>query len=284
MSPADLAAVCGNNRNNDDGFGFGGNSAWWIVILLLFGWGGRGFGNGFGGGYDGQGGGYGYGAPVIVETGKGGCCSPCATQEDVRQAVDQQTLISKLDQQTYGLADSTYALNNAINTGFNGINTAMMQGFHGVDNAVCTLGYNVQSGFNGLSRQIADCCCDTRAAIADVKYQSATNTCAIQNTIQNTTRDVIENANANSRAILDALNANYIRTLEQENNSLRLSASQSAQNAVLMAAMDANKAEILRRTGAECPTPAYVVQPPQPVTFPTNCCGQANYAGGCGSF
>lgn len=258
MSPADLRAVMGNN--NDDGFGFGGNGAWWIIILLLFGWGrgGYGFGGGFGGGQGGD-----------------GCgCHPCATQADVRAAVDQQTLISKLDQQTYGLADSAYALNNTITNGF-----------HGVDNAICNLGYNVQSGFNGLSAQLAQCCCDTRAAIADVKYQSATNTCAIQNTIQNTTRDVIENANANSRAILDALNANYIRTLEQENNSLRLSASQSAQNAVLMAAMDANKAEILRKTGAECPTAAYIVQPPQPVTFPTNCCGQVNYAaGGCGSF
>ena len=251
-SLSDLAAVC--NRN--DGYGndmFGGNGAWWLIILLLFGWGGRGFG-GFGGGY-------GAGA---------GCGAPCATQADVRSAVDQQTLISKLDQQTYGLADSTYALNNAITNGF-----------HGVDNALCNLGYN-------LSHQISDCCCTTQRAIDSVKYENATNTCAIQNTIQNTTRDVIENANANSRAILDALNANYIRTLEQENNSLRLSASQTAQNAVLMAAMDANKAEILRKTGAECPTAAYIVQPPQPVTFPTNCCGTVNYAaggcGGCGSF
>ncbi len=124
--------------------------------------------------------------------------------------------------------------------------------------------------------------CTTQRAIDGVRYDMATQSCAVQNTIQNTTRDVIENQNANSRAILDALNANYIRTLEQENNSLRLSASQSAQNAVLMAAMDANKAEILRKTGAECPTAAYIVQPPQPVTFPTNCCGQVNYSGGCG--
>ena len=256
MSPADIrACTCGN-----DGYGdgmFGGNGAWWIIILLLFGW-----RNGFGfGGFGGQ----------------GDCgCSPCATQADVRAAVDQQTLISKLDQQTYGLADSTYALNNAITNGF-----------HGVDSAICNLGYNIQSGFNGISHQLSDCCCATQRAIDSVKYENATNTCAIQNTIQNTTRDIIDNANANSRAILDTLNANYIRTLEQENNSLRLSASQSAQNAVLMAAMDANKAEILRRTGAECPTPAYVVQPPQPVTFPTNCCGGVNYAGngcGCGSF
>lgn len=251
-SLSDIAAVT-NSRNNDGMFG---NDWAWIVILLLFGWGRNGFG-GFGGGY-------GAGA---------GCGAPCATQADVRAAVDQQTLISKLDQQTYGLADSTYALNNAITNGF-----------HGVDNAICNLGYNVQSGFNGLSAQMAQCCCDTRAAISDVKYTIANEGCDTRHAIYNSTRDIIDNANANSRAILDALNANYIRTLEQENNSLRLSASQSAQNAVLMAAMDANKAEILRRTGAECPTPAYVVQPPQPVTFATNCCGQANYAGGCGSF
>ena len=262
MTPADIAAVCGNNNRNNDGM-FGNDWAW-IVILLLFGWGGRGFG-GFGGGFGGNGG--------------GNCCNPCATQADLAAGFNNSAVLSNLNDLTLGQA----GIQQTLCQGFNGVNTTVLQGFNGVDSAICNLGYNVQSGFNGLSRQIADCCCDTRAAIADVKYQSATNTCAIQNTIQNTTRDVIENQNANSRAILDALNANYIRTLEQENNSLRLSASQSAQNAVLMAAMDANKAEILRKTGAECPTAAYIVQPPQPVTFPTNCCGTVNYAnGGCG--
>ena len=86
-------------------------------------------------------------------------------------------------------------------------------------------------------------------------------------------------ANANSRAILDFLTNDKIASLQSEVQSLRLSASQANQNAVLMAAMDANKAEILRRTGAECPTPAYIVQPPTPVTFPVNACGQAY--GGC---
>lgn len=260
MTPADIrACTCGNDGYNNGGM-FGNDSWAWIVILLLFGYGGRGFG--FGGGFGG---------------GQGGCgCEPCATQSDVRAAVDQQTLISKLDQQTYGLADSTYALNNTIN-----------QNFRGVDNAICTLGYNVQAGFNTLGYQLSDCCCATQRAIDSVKYENATNTCAIQNTIQNTTRDILENANANSRAILDALNANYIRTLESENNSLKLSASQANQNAVLMAAMDANKAEILRRTGAEYPVPAYVVSAPTPINFPTNCCGQVQFAHngcGCGSY
>lgn len=242
MSPADFAAVCGNSN----GGMFGNNNDFWLLILFfwMFGYGGNGSG---------------------VRTGY-----PCATQADVRAAVDQQTLINKLDQQTYGIADSTYAINNAITTGF-----------HGVDNAICNLGYNVQSGFNGLSAQLAQCCCDNRAAIADVKYQMATDTCAVQNTIQNTTRDIIENANANSRAILDAINANYVRGLENELQSYKLSASQANQNAVLMAAMDANKAEILRRTGAECPTPAYLVNAPTPVSFPVNSCGQVQFGNHC---
>ena len=229
--------------------GMFGNDWAWIVILLLFGWGRNGFG-GFGGG---QGG---YGMP----------CGIPATQADLAAGFN----------------------NSAVLSGINGIDSALCQGFNGVNTAILQSEYNTQGAINGLSHQLAQCCCDNKAAIADVKYAMATESCATRNTIQNTTRDIIENANTNSRAILDALNANYIRTLESENNSLKLSASQANQNAVLMAAMDANKAEILRRTGAECPTAAYIVQPPQPVTFPTNGCGQFNGFGGtgcgCGSF
>jgi hypothetical protein len=247
LSAADIAAVTGNNCNN--GNGFFGNDWAWIVILLLFGYGGRGFG-GFGG--------------------QGGCGAPCATQADVRAAVDQQTLISKLDQQTYGLADSTYALNNTITNGF-----------HGVDNAICNLGYNVQSGFNSLGHQISDCCCTTSRAIDGLKFEMATQACDTRNTIYNSTRDIIDNQNANSRAILDFLTQDKIATLTAENQNLKLSASQANQNAVLMAAMDANKAEILKRTGAECPTAAFLVQPPTPVNFPVNGCGQVQFGCAC---
>ena len=252
MSAADLKAIVGNN--NDDGFGFGGNGAFWLIILLLFGWGGRGFG-----GFGGFGGGYGGGAS---------CGAPCATQADVRAAVDQQTLISKLDQQTYGLADSTYALNNAITNGF-----------HGVDNAICNLGYNVQSGFNGLSAQMAQCCCDTRAAISDVKYTIANEGCDTRHAIYNSTRDIIDNANANSRAILDFLTQDKIATLTAENQSLKFQASQTAQNAFITANQEAQTAELIRRLGRDCPVPAYVVPNP-------NCCYQyAQPACGCnGSF
>lgn len=247
LSASDVALLQGNNRSCDDGM-WGGNGAWWIVLFLIFGWGNRGFG-----GFVGNG-------------------SNCATQADVREAVDQQTLISKLDQQTYGLADTFTALNNTLNNNFRGI-----------DNAICTLGYQNQQGFNNLGAQLASCCCNIERAIDGVNYNMATQACDTRNVIQNSTRDILESNNANTRAILDFLTQDKIATLTAENQNLKLAASQSNQNSVLMAAMDANKAEILRRTGAECPTAAYIVQPPQPVTFPTNCCGQfSGYNNGCG--
>jgi hypothetical protein len=232
---------CGNNG------GFGGFGDDWlalIVILALFG----GYGNG----------GFGFGGFG------GGRTEPCATQADVRAAVDQQTLISKLDQQTYGLADSTYALNNTITSGF-----------HGVDNAICNLGYNVQSGFNTLGHQISDCCCATQRAIDGVNYNMATQACETRQAINDSTR-----------AILDFLTTDKIASLQAENQNLKLKASQAEQNAFITANQEAQTAELIRRLGADCPVPAYVVQPPVQVSFPTNCCGQFNGYGygnnGCG--
>lgn len=236
-SLSDIAAVTGNNRS---GGMFDGDNGWWIILLFLFaGWGGRGFGGGFGG---------------------GGYEAPCATQADVRAAVDQQTLISKLDNQTYGLADSTYALNNAITAGF-----------HGVDNAICTLGYNMQGGFNDISHAIADCCCKTQTAIergfADTNYNMATQACDTRRAIADSTRDIIDSNNAGVRSILDFLTQDKIATLQAENQGLRLAASQAAQNNYLISQLR-----------EPCPIPAYMVPNP-------NCCYQPNYAffnNGCG--
>lgn len=215
---SDIAAVTGRN-----GDGMFGDNGWWIILLFLFaGWGRGGFG-GFGGGAE--------GIP--------------ATQADVRAAVDQQTLISKLDNQTYGLADSTYALNNAITNGF-----------HGVDNALCTLGYNMQAGMNGISHQISDCCCETGRAIergfAETNYNLATQACDTRRAIEDSTR-----------SILDFLTQDKIATLQAENQGLRFAASQAAQNAYLVSEL------------RPCPVPAYTVPNPY-------CCN--TYFNGCGAF
>lgn len=242
---SDIAAVTGNRNGGD---GMWGNDGWWIILLFLFaGW-GRGFG-GFGGG-------------------EGGYGAPCATQADVRAAVDQQTLISKLDQQTYGLADSTYALN-----------TSITNGFHGVDTALCSLGYNIQGGLNTLSTQLASCCCETGRAIekgfADVNYNMATQACDTRRAIVDSTRDIIDNQNAGVRSILDFLTQDKIATLQAENQSLKFAASQAAQNAFITANQEAQTAELIRRLDTPCPVPAYVVPNP-------NCC-YGNYGlGNCG--
>lgn len=228
-----LADVAAATRDNDYGDGMFGGNGWWIILLFLFIWGRNGW-NG------------------------DGNCVPCATQADVRAAVDQQTLISKLDQQTYGLADSTYALNNSI-----------MNGFHGVDNAVCTLGYQAQAGFNNIANQISSCCCETGRAIergfADTNYNMATQFCDTRRAITDGTRDIIDNTNNGIRSILDFLTQDKISTLQSENQTLKFAASQQAQNNYLVSALRPS------------PIPAYTVSNPY-------CCN-SYYSAGCnGSF
>lgn len=226
-SLSDIASVAGRNGGN----GMFGEDGWWIILLFLFaGWGNNGYGS-FGGGH-----------------------APYATQADVRSAVDQQTLISKLDNQTYGLADSTYALSGAITSGF-----------HNVDNAICNLGYNIQQGINGIGHQISDCCCETGRALergfADIGYNMATQACDTRRAIADSTRDIIDNQSAGVRSILDFLTNDKIATLTAENQSLKFAASQAAQNAYLVNEL------------RPCPTPAYVVANPY-------CC-QGNFSNFC---
>lgn len=235
--------------SNNNGFGFGGDGAWWIIILLLAGWGNGGFGGGRGYGYGGIG-------------------------ESYVLATDFANIERKLDGVNNGICDSTFALNNTITTGnFNtinaitqaasGLNTALVQGFNGVDNAICTLGYNQAQLVNGLSREIGDCCCKTSAAIQDVKYANERQTC-----------DLITNANANTQRILDFMVNEKMASKDARIASLEAQISNDRQSKYL-----------LDNLMPKCPQAAYVVQPPQQVTFPTNCCGNvayANYNSSCG--
>ena len=284
LSPADIAVLSGNTgRNNSgDNCGFGdGNGAWWIVLFLIFalgGW-GRGFG-GFGGGYGGFGG------------STGGVADNYVLTSDFAQ-VDR-----KLDTIANGICDSTFALNNTMTNGFANVQNTLCQGFSDVNNAITTNGYETRLGVQGLSASLANCCCDLKTQIADcccttqrgldgINYNMVMNTNNIQQTLCNNTRDIIDNQNANYRALHDEIVANriedknaHIAAQQNETNALRLSASQANQNAVLQARMDANTAEIIRRTGNDCPTPAYIVPNP-------NCCYnyQVNgygYNNGCG--
>lgn len=244
--------VAGQGENRNNGL-FGGDWGW-IVLLLLFGWGG--YGGGFGG-FGGMG---------------GAGLQGMATRADINagfQFNDIQNGIRGIQQ---GICDSTYALNNAITGGFHNTTVGMMQGFNGVER-----------GFCDISHQLAQCCCDNRAAIADLKYTIATEDCATRNLMQNNTRDIIESQNAGTRAILDFLTQDKIATLTAENQSLKFAASQANQNAFITANQEAQTAELIRRLRTPEAVPAYVVPNP-------NCCygnpvgvGYNGYGGnGCG--
>ena len=243
--------------NNGGGFGgWGGDGAWWIIILFLFvfcGW-----GNNFGGGY-------GNGA-------NGAGFQGYATRADINDGFAINNLQSGINAIQQGICDATYALNNALKDGF----------------------FGVQSMISNLGAQLSQCCCDIRSAIQDVNYNMAKNTCDLQNTMNMNTRDIIDSQNSTGRAILDklcqmeynGLNDKYQAALT-ENQALRFAASQQAQNAFITANQQAQTAELIRRLGADCPQPAYVVQPPQTVSFPLGCNGQLNvygngYGNGCG--
>ena len=247
-----MGYAMGQDSGGSNGGGFGGGmweGIWGIVLLaMVLGWGNGGFG-GFGG---------------------GGGFNGALTRAELYDGFATQNIDSAVRGVQQGICDSIYALNNT-----------MMSGFHGVDNAICNLGYQTQSGFNTLGHQISDCCCTTQRAIDGVNYNMATQFCNLGNTIQSGLRDVIDNQNANYRGMMDFLVSEKLASKDAHIAELTNQLSQSNQNAVIRAAIDASTAEIIRRTGNDCPTPAYWVQPPTPVQAP---CSWTNggYNGGCG--
>lgn len=273
--------LAGQSDNNNNGWANDGGWLWILVIFALLGFGGNGFGGRNGGGNGGENVTV---VPYPTPSYGMGFCGGALTQADLCSEFNFNNLTRAVGGIQQGVCDSTFAMNNTITSGNNALQMGMMQGFNGVDRAVCTLGYQTQAGFNALGNQLASCCCETKSAIGDVKYQMATDTCAIKNTIQGTARDIIDNQNANYRGLMDFMVQSKIDALQAENQNLKLAASQANQNAAIGAMISASEATILRRTGAECPTAAYVVQPPTPVNFPVNNCGQfSGWNNGCGN-
>lgn len=235
-----VANIDGNNGNNWND----GSWLWFlIVVFAIFG----GWGNGFGG-FGGANGGVG---------------------SEIQRGFDNQAVVSKLDDISNGLCDGFYAMNNSMLTGFNGINTNIMQTGYGIQQAVNADTVANMQNTNALQSQLANCCCETREAIQGVNYNMATNTCALQNTMNNNTRDIIDSQQAGTRAILDFLTNDKIATLQAENNDLRRAASQDRQNALLTTTMAAQTNQII---DAVRPTPV--------PSFPAS--NLYGYAYGCG--
>lgn len=224
-----------SNDNRNDGMWGDGMGMWaWIILIVLFG--GWGFGNG---GF----GGWGAGANGA---------NAQFTDAAVQRGFDTQAIIGKLDGITNGICDSTFALNNTVVGGFNNVARDMCTGFAAInaginenrfanqqcccsiERAIDNSRFDTQTGFNAIGQQISSCCCDIRSGLKDIQYQNATDTCALQTTMLNNTRDIIENQNAGFRSVLDYLCQEKIADLQQENQTLRLAASQERQNNYLI--------------------------------------------------
>lgn len=242
-----VANIDGNSNNN--GWGDGGWLWFIVVIFAIFGgWGGS-FG-GFGG--------------------NGGALQGYATQADIQRGFDNSAVISKLDGISNGLCDGFYAMNNSMLTGFNGINTNIMQTGYGIQQAINADTVANMQNTNALQAQLANCCCETREAIQGVNYNLATNTCALQNTMNNNTRDIIDSQQAGTRAILDYLCTKENADLRDKVQKLELSASQDRQNALLTTAMTAQTQQIVNSVNPTA-IPAYVVPNPNAYAYGYGC-------------
>lgn len=258
MSPADLAAVTGNNNNGAFG---DGNGAWWIIILFLFifcGWGnGNGWNNGGGGAVDNY---------VLA--------SDFATlQRQIDSGIS--SLERKGDAINSGICDGFYAMNTSLLNGFAGTNSTIQQNGYDTRNAIQQGQIADMQSFNALQAQLAQCCCDNKQAIAGVNYNMAMNSNAIQQEVTNgfcqtnfnnanNTRDIIDNQNNNARAILDALTAQRIEAkdakIAEQNQQLfaaQLAASQASQNETLKTYMQGQFTYYNPR-----PVPAFPVSAP----------------------
>lgn len=202
MSPADFGALMRGNEN--DMFG---NGAWWIIILLLFGWGRNGM---FGGG---------------------------GATEGYTLTSDFANIERKLDGINNGICDSTFALNNTINSNFRTL-----------DGAICNLGYQALQNANAIQTQLAQCCCETQLNIErstnTLSRQVSDGFCGIEKmNMQN--RFDMQAYNCNTLQAIDKLGDRIVdymvnektQALRDENQALRLAASQSAQNQYIINAL-----------------------------------------------
>ena len=258
---------------NNGGFGFGGDWGWIILLLLCAngGWGFGGFGGGFGmmGGFGGM-----YEFPWLLNG---------------QQGINNNT--------NAGFRDAM--LNDGINgirDGISGISTQLCNGFAGVNGTIASAAANAETAANaraianmqqlyGLQSQFADCCCENRLGIADLKYTVATENCADRAAVSDGIRDVIANQTAGVQRILDKLCDQELQAERRDNANLRSElmyargqASQIEQTAALRAGQQAAVNSLVTELRS-CPIPAQPVYGNQPIF---QCSGPAWNNSGCG--
>lgn len=277
------------------GSGFGGwgdSNGWWIILLFLFALGG--WGNGFGGGYGGGG-----AMPYIMSN---------TTNADVQRGFDQQSVMSGISGLQSGisglstqLCNSTADIQQSLCNGFAGVNATVNSGFANAETAATARQmanmnqmFGAQTammqGFNSLGSQFADCCCENRLGIADLKYTVATENCADRTQSMQNTRDIIDSQTRGTQAIIDKLCQleldgikGQLAQAQRENvglqNQLNMAAlreSQTAQNALIQQGFS-DEVDALYNRLNNCPVPTTPVYGRTPIfTCNNNGCGCGN--------
>lgn len=203
----DFPITVGNGGNNSGTDGIGG---WWGIVALvavaaIFGWNGN--GGLFGGGSNGG-------------------ASGALTRGDLCQDMNFNNLESAVRGVQQGLCDGFYTMNTSLLNGFGNTNTAIMQNGYETRSAISDLGYRQQQ-----------CCCGIETAIQNVNFNMAQNTCALQNTMNNNTRDIIQSQQSGTQRILDYLCNEKISALQAENAALTSQLSQNSQTQTIINAL-----------------------------------------------
>lgn len=260
MSAADLAAVVGNSNGNG-GFGFGNGEGWWIILLFLL-LGNGGWGNGYGGGNGGAGGLY-----------------PWMNQAEITSDGFRDQMINN---NITGIRDSIGNLSTQLCNCCCDMRDTVNQGFYNSEIAAANrqmanmnqafgLQNAINSGFNATQAQLANCCCENRAATADLKYTIATENCADRAAISDGIRDVIASQTAGVQRILDQLcndkidaKNDEIAQLRQQLNMATLRESQTAQNAFIQRGFSDEVDQLYNRL-SNCPVPTTPVYGRTPI-------------------
>lgn len=257
--------------NGGFGNGFGGDWAW-IILLLLLGWGNNGWGGGFGGGYGNI----------------GGEIYPWMNQANLTSNGFQNQM---LNDNITSIRDGITGISTQLCNGFGDVQMALCNGFAGVeqganarqiaDMQTAFAGQTAMAqGFNNVQAQLAQCCCDNKAATADLKYTVATENCADRQVVSDGIRDLLANQTANTQRILDQLcndkidaKNEKIADLERQLSMATLRESQVAQNAFISQGF-ANEVDQLYNRLSNCPVPTTPVYGRTPIfTCPNNGCG-----------
>lgn len=272
MSCADIAAVMGANRN--DGFGDMG-SGWWIILLFLCLFGNGGWGGNYGGG----------------NNGGAGSLYPWMNQADITNSGFRDQMINdnitSIRDGIYGLSNQLCSccgdMRDTVNSGFYNAEIAAANRQMANMNQAFAAQTAMAQGFNGVQSSLANCCCENRLGIADLKYTVATENCADRAALSDGVRDIIASQTASTQRILDQLcqdkideKNETIAQLRQELLYTRGQDSQELQTARILAGQTAEVDALYNRL-SNCPVPSVPVYGRQPIFT----CGQ-NQGCGCG--